>query len=206
MADPCSSGAPRSPRCSSSSTTSSPGAASTALQRSRPTRFWAARTSIRVSDGSTKLVTSWSARRRSAASWESATASRRHTGRAPRWSSSPETRRLRNGSSWPQFEIGVDAPLWKSNRARALARLGRIDDAVELAREAANSIARSDNITSEAEVLVHLAEVMRAAGDADDASEALTQAVALHQEKGNILNAEQCRQLLANEPATGAGA
>jgi tetratricopeptide (TPR) repeat protein len=101
-------------------------------------------------------------------------------------------------------EIGVDAPLWKSNRARALARLGQIDAAVELAREAADSIARSDNITSEAEVLVHLAEVVRAAGYADEASEALTQAVALHEEKGNVVNAEQCRQLLANEPATGA--
>jgi hypothetical protein len=45
---------------------------------------------------------------------------------------------------------------------------------------------------------------VRAAGYADEASEALTQAVALHEEKGNVVNAEQCRQLLANEPATGA--
>ena len=103
-------------------------------------------------------------------------------------------------------ELGGYAPLWRSNRARALARSGQIDEAVEMAREAADAMAGSDNITAHAEVLVHLAEVLRAGGDTSGASEALALAISLHEEKGNVVNAEQCRRLLANEPATGAGA
>jgi hypothetical protein len=39
--------------------------------------------------------------------------------------------------------------------------------------------------------------VLRADGDLIGAEAALTEAVALHEEKGNVLPAEQCRQLLA---------
>jgi hypothetical protein len=67
-------------------------------------------------------------------------------------------------------------------------------------------VAASDNITARAEILVRLAEVLRASGDPAGASEALALAISLHEEKGNVLNAEQCRLLLANEPATDAGA
>jgi hypothetical protein len=67
-------------------------------------------------------------------------------------------------------------------------------------------MAGRDNITARAEILVHLAEVLRAGGDPRGASEALALAISLHEEKGNVLNAEQCRRLLANEPATDAGA
>jgi tetratricopeptide (TPR) repeat protein len=91
-------------------------------------------------------------------------------------------------------------------RARALARLGELDAALELALEAAAAVADSDNITSRADVLVHLAEVLHASGDQDEASEALELAISLHEEKGNVVNAEQCKQLLASEPATGAEA
>jgi hypothetical protein len=65
-------------------------------------------------------------------------------------------------------------------------------------------MAGRDNITARAEILVHLAEVLRASGDPGGASEALALAISLHEEKGNVLNAERCRRLLANEPATGA--
>ena len=62
-------------------------------------------------------------------------------------------------------EHGGYAPLWKSNRARALARNGQLDEALDEARAAAAAMAGSDNITAHAEVLVHLAEVLRASGD-----------------------------------------
>jgi class 3 adenylate cyclase/tetratricopeptide (TPR) repeat protein len=101
-------------------------------------------------------------------------------------------------------ELGAYAPIWRSTRARALARIGQIDEAVEEARAAADAVAGSDNITARAEILVHLAEVLRAGGDPGGASEALALAISLHEEKGNVLNAERCRRLLANEPATGA--
>ena len=100
-------------------------------------------------------------------------------------------------------EHGGYAPLWKSNHARSLAREGRLEEALDEAREAAAAMDGSDNITAQAEVLVHLAEVLRASGDQKGASEALELAISLHEEKGNVVNAEQCRQLLANEPATG---
>jgi class 3 adenylate cyclase/tetratricopeptide (TPR) repeat protein len=93
--------------------------------------------------------------------------------------------------------IHGEAPSWKAARARVLARRGETEEAVMLAREAVASIASSGDITAHAETLVDLAEVLRAHGDLVGASDALTEAVALHEEKGNVLSAERCRQLLA---------
>jgi class 3 adenylate cyclase/tetratricopeptide (TPR) repeat protein len=90
-----------------------------------------------------------------------------------------------------------EAPSWKATRARVLARRGQTEEAVQLAREAVAALASSDDITKHAETLVDLAEVLRADGDLIGAEAALTEAVALHEEKGNVLPAEQCRQLLA---------
>jgi class 3 adenylate cyclase/tetratricopeptide (TPR) repeat protein len=103
-------------------------------------------------------------------------------------------------------EHGGYAPVWKSTHARALAREGRIEEAVAEAREAADAVDGSDNISGRAGILVDLAEVLRASGDHSGAADALELAVRLHEEKGNVVNAEQCRQLLANVPATDAGA
>ena len=100
-------------------------------------------------------------------------------------------------------EHGGYAPRWKSNRARALARAGRIDEALDEARDAAAAMTGNDNLSAHAGVLVDLAEVLRASGDPDGAAEALEHAISLHEEKGNVVNAELCRQLLADEPATG---
>jgi class 3 adenylate cyclase/tetratricopeptide (TPR) repeat protein len=99
--------------------------------------------------------------------------------------------------------IHGDAPSWKSARARVLARRGQMDEAVTLAREAVASMARSGDITAHAETLVDLAEVLRAQGDLTGARDALTEAVALHEEKGNVLPAEQCRRRLATLVAGG---
>jgi tetratricopeptide (TPR) repeat protein len=103
-------------------------------------------------------------------------------------------------------EHGGYAPVWKSTHARALAREGRIEQALAEAREAADAVDGSDNISGRAGILVDLAEVLRASGDHSGAADALELAVRLHEEKGNVVNAEQCRQLLANVPATDAGA
>jgi tetratricopeptide (TPR) repeat protein len=93
-------------------------------------------------------------------------------------------------------DIYGEAPSWKAARARVLAHRGQTEEAVTLAREAVASMARSDDITKQAETLVDLAEILRAHGDLVGAGDALTEAVALHEEKGNILPAEKCRQLL----------
>ena len=94
-------------------------------------------------------------------------------------------------------ELYGDAPKWKAARARVLARRGETEEAVALAREAVDSMAGNDDVTTHAEILVDLAEVLRAHGDVAGAGNALAEAIALHEEKGNVLPAERCRQLLA---------
>ena len=83
---------------------------------------------------------------------------------------------------------GHAAP-WKASQARVLARRGETEAAVALAREAAGSMAGSDDLTTHAETLAHLAEVLRADGDDEGAAAALAEAIALHEQKGNVLPA-----------------
>jgi class 3 adenylate cyclase/tetratricopeptide (TPR) repeat protein len=96
-----------------------------------------------------------------------------------------------------------ETEVWKTGRARVLARRGETHEAVTLAREAVASMADNDDITSRAERLVDLAEVLRAHADLVGAADALAEAVALHDEKGNLLPAERCRRLLATITAGG---
>jgi tetratricopeptide (TPR) repeat protein len=103
-------------------------------------------------------------------------------------------------------EMYGETPLWLTARARVLARLGESDDAVRLAREAVASVAGIGDITLQAETLRDLAEVLRAHGDFEAAAAALAEAIALHEEKGNVLPAERCRELLATIPAGGPAA
>ncbi|MGZ4354885.1 MAG: ATP-binding protein, partial [Gaiellaceae bacterium] len=81
---------------------------------------------------------------------------------------------------------------WKSNRARVLAAKGATEEAVALTREALAQIDGTDELTGAAEVLVDASEVLRAAGDVAGAEAALEQAVALHDEKGNVVWAREC--------------
>jgi hypothetical protein len=81
--------------------------------------------------------------------------------------------------------------------ARLLARAQRTEEAVALAREAVHSMAHSDDLTSRAELLTWLAELLSAAADATGATAALAEAMQLHEEKGNVLPAQRCRELLA---------
>ena len=102
-------------------------------------------------------------------------------------------------------DVFGEAPKWRAARARVLANRGEMEEAVALAREAVDSLAGTDDITARAEILVDLAEVLRAHGDLAGAGAALAEAVALHGEKGNVLPAERCRRLLAavaGRPAT----
>jgi class 3 adenylate cyclase/tetratricopeptide (TPR) repeat protein len=94
-------------------------------------------------------------------------------------------------------DVYSDAPKWKAAHARVLALRGRTAEAVAVAREAADFMAGNDDVTAHAEILVDLAEVLRADGDLSGASDALAEALALHEPKGNLVAAEQCRRLLA---------
>src|SRR5439155_2852934 len=88
-----------------------------------------------------------------------------------------------------------DAAQWKAARARVLARRGEKEEAVTLAREAVASGAAIDDITAHAEILVGLAEVLRAHGDLAAAAAALEEAGGLPEQPGNVAPAERCREL-----------
>ena len=246
--DRCSSGGLRSPRCSRSSTKSSPGAASTDLRRSRRTRFSAVRTSIRGSAASTRPGTSSSGRRRFAASSDSPTAwprricagfemeqlagdlaaAEREAREAIRVGIEMGASRYvalyridlasvlldqgREAEAIAELEQarerGGYAPLWKSNRARALARVkGRSTKLLDEARDAAaerwpgattsRRMPRSSSTSPRSFARAAIRTGPRRRSQL---------AISLHEEKGNVVNAEQCRRLLADEPATGAGA
>ena len=94
-------------------------------------------------------------------------------------------------------ELHAGTASWKSRRARVLAGRGELEEAVALAREAAGSKTDFDNLTDRAERLVDAAEVLRTAGDREGAAVALTKAIALNEEKGNVVAAQQCRERLA---------
>jgi tetratricopeptide (TPR) repeat protein len=93
--------------------------------------------------------------------------------------------------------IFADAPKWKTARARVLARRGQTEEAVALARDAADRMEGNDDVTTHAEILVDLAEVLHAHGDEAGAVAALAEALALHEEKGNLVSVADCRRRLA---------
>ena len=93
--------------------------------------------------------------------------------------------------------VFADAPKWKTARARVLAHRGQTDEAVALARDAADLMAGNDDVTTHAEILVDLADVLHAHGDEAGAAVALAEALALHEEKGNLVSVAHCRRRLA---------
>jgi len=100
----------------------------------------------------------------------------------------------------PELEQATDlyggTVSWRMARARVLAARGETEAAVHLASEAAQEIEGDDDLTTNAETLIDLAEVRRAASDGPGAANALADALALHQEKGNVVAAERCRKRL----------
>ena len=120
-------------------------------------------------------------------------------------------KRQRSRAGAPRRHLGRDdgrvaihrPTLHRTRLAHVLAVLGRDADAVVLAREAADFMEGNEDITAYAEILVDLAEVLRAHGDMPGAADALAEALALHEEKGNVVVAEHCRRLLRDLPAGG---
>ena len=92
--------------------------------------------------------------------------------------------------------------LLQSARARALARRGSLDLAATLCREAAALAEETDDVNMRADVLVHLAEITRLAGDASPAEELTTQALTLYEAKGNVAQAAWLRSVRERSSAT----
>ena len=86
--------------------------------------------------------------------------------------------------------------IWRSVRAKVIARRGDLETAERLAREAVAMAESSDFVTAHAEARMDLAEVLRLAGRDDDAAHAVEEAISLYELKGNVLAAERARSLL----------
>jgi class 3 adenylate cyclase/tetratricopeptide (TPR) repeat protein len=85
---------------------------------------------------------------------------------------------------------------WRAVRAKVLASRGELEEAVALADEAFSIMAETDALDTFAGVLLDQAEVLRAAGRAEDARVAVEEAVALYEQKGNLIGMEKAKALL----------
>jgi ATP/maltotriose-dependent transcriptional regulator MalT len=90
-------------------------------------------------------------------------------------------------------------------RAQILAREGQLAAADQLAREAVEIVARTDDIVLHGDALLALAEVLRTSGAIDASKAALHHALELYERKENVVQAEQTRGLLAELEAPSIG-
>ena len=94
---------------------------------------------------------------------------------------------------------------WRALLAKVLARRGEIEDALGLARDAADRAAAMRTFPQlEGDVLLSLTEVLRVAGRRVEASDAATKAAAAYARKANIVSAEKAASLatkLSDAPA-----
>src|SRR5207247_1755156 len=81
-------------------------------------------------------------------------------------------------------------------RAKVLARRGEAEPAEKVAREAVAIVERTDSVSSHAKVLIDLAEVLCLAGRGSDAAAATDAALALYEQKGNVVGAALARRRL----------
>jgi class 3 adenylate cyclase len=84
--------------------------------------------------------------------------------------------------------------LWHQARGKLLAHRGELHEGVWLAREAVALAGTTDALNAHAAALVDLADVLALAGE--DARPELQQALALYEEKGNLVMAERARSNL----------
>jgi predicted ATPase len=91
----------------------------------------------------------------------------------------------------------VTQVLWRSVRARVLARRGAAGEAEALAREAVRLAEPTDLLILRADALSDLAEVLALNGAQTGAAAAGAQALRLYEEKGDVLSASRTRGWLA---------
>jgi DNA-binding SARP family transcriptional activator len=84
--------------------------------------------------------------------------------------------------------------LWRSVYATVLAARGASDGAVELAREAARLLRRSDFLSLRGDVHIDLATAFQARGDPEGAMRAVQHARDLYEQKGNSVAAQRIRE------------
>ena len=80
--------------------------------------------------------------------------------------------------------------------AKLLARQGRGDEAVRLAREAVDLAAKTDLLTHHGEAFLDLAEVLELDGHPAEAETAFRSGLELFERKGDLVSAERARMRL----------
>jgi tetratricopeptide (TPR) repeat protein len=88
---------------------------------------------------------------------------------------------------------------WRIVRARLLARAGDIAEAKRISAEAVELAARTDWLCDHADALLSQGDVHRFAGDADSATPAIREAIALYERKGHTIGAQRARSTLAEQ-------
>jgi DNA-binding SARP family transcriptional activator/class 3 adenylate cyclase/tetratricopeptide (TPR) repeat protein len=86
---------------------------------------------------------------------------------------------------------------WRGVCAKRLAEQGRADEAEPLAREAVRLAEPTDLLTIRADAWVDLAAVLRHGGQSREADVAIAAALALYEQKGDVVSAERARLQLA---------
>ena len=86
----------------------------------------------------------------------------------------------------------------RAGRALLLVRAGETTRAIELARDSVRLFDGTDALVIRAEMLTHLAEVLAGAGDSMGARNAAAEALALHEQKGNLVAADALRLAFAS--------
>jgi tetratricopeptide (TPR) repeat protein len=89
---------------------------------------------------------------------------------------------------------------WRRVRAKVLARRGEFDEAERVGREAVAIASATDVLELRAQALADLGEVLRLAGRPDESAAPLKEAIALYDEKGNVVEIRRLRGLLT-QPA-----
>jgi predicted ATPase/class 3 adenylate cyclase/DNA-binding SARP family transcriptional activator len=87
--------------------------------------------------------------------------------------------------------------IWRSVRARVLARRGDIDHAEPLARQAVSLAERTDFLNQRGDALLDLSHVLHQAGRPEAARATGAEALDLYEQKGNSVAAASARSLLA---------
>jgi tetratricopeptide (TPR) repeat protein len=86
---------------------------------------------------------------------------------------------------------------WRCVRAKVLAVRGSLEESESLAREAVRLATGTDNPNRHGDALVELAEVLRLSGRPGEAVPYVKQAIAVFEQKGNIVSAEKARGAFA---------
>jgi predicted ATPase/class 3 adenylate cyclase len=89
----------------------------------------------------------------------------------------------------------ISQMLWRTSRAKILARHGELQRAEVLAREAVRLGEPTDLVNTQADALFDLAEVLALAERREDALAALEEAERLYEAKGNLISLERARSV-----------